>query len=185
MWDSCEKLSELISTMQPKIKVSPLVRDADSCLVLSFPDHSKKVKLFLTKHSKSKKACDNCKAKLDKSTDVSCAIKFGIDWEEREPLAKRLLVCCGPCYKIMVYSELMTVYARDSLQVSSSDTLSNLVAHFLKLNKLKVSDIEVFNAAISMAVSLRTSLESLRVEFVFKPTEDLDALLTRLTSTAQ
>ncbi len=180
-------MADILAKMQPIVGPSALNVNAEDVLIRAFPGQPKKIKTCLLKATKTQKKCGFCGCKCTEQSPKHSVIQFAIDWEDREYSPSKLVTCCADCYKLSVYSEAMGIYVRESLQKSSEGTgeLSNLVSHFLRANKLKVSHINVFYGAISVAVSLRTSLASLGVDFsVVSPPSDLESFVSSLVSSS-
>lgn len=184
LWDTCQTKAGLLAKIQPVVGISPMCFNAEDAITKSFPGKPKKIKSSLTKATKAVKKCNLCGSKFSESSARQFVLVFDIDWEDQESKPSKLLACCEGCYSLSVYSEAMSVYVRETLQEPSEEGhLSHMVAHFLKANKLRVSDINIFYGAISVAVSLRTTLAALGVEFSVAAS-DIDSFIAGLVSSS-
>ena len=83
----------------------------------------------------------------------------------------------------MCWSKLMTEYMNDSLVDSSNTSEFSLsVEHFLKVNGHKLSDIAIFNAALSLSVSLKVSIEKLSLPTATHPASFEDMLASLVSA---
>ena len=182
--ECCTKLEETLTQLQPKLGLSVYNLSAFDVLSQIYPGDNKKIKSSLNKVLKANTVCSFCSRKMGASTDgKSALLTTEVDLEEETRVVKQLKVCCDKCYKLSVYSELLTTYLAESLIKSDeSQSLSSLIDHFLKLNGYKLSDINVFNAAVSVAVSLKTTFAKLNLELQLPEPSTIEQTIEQLVS---
>jgi adenine specific DNA methylase Mod len=161
--DACEQMVSTLEKLQGVLPISPLAQSAQEYLSSVYPNTPKKVKSSLTELSKATKKCQICSAKMNDDMKKTI-IRFSMDWEEDTRSPRRLLVCCEKCYKVSIWSEIFGIYMRESITPSSEKPeLAEIIEHYLKVNGHKLSDINIFNAAICLGVSLKTSMHRIEI----------------------
>jgi len=178
--EACEQMSTTLDKLQSKLIISPLTTPADQFLNTIYPSIPKKVKSTVTEISTAKNVCEICEAKLSKGSKRAICKQSG-DWEEETLVPSSILICCEKCYKVSIWSELFGIFMRESLASSSCDSLelTELVEHYLTVNGHKLADITKFNSAISLAVSLNTTMKKLNMTFPSK-SKPIDKLISEL-----
>jgi hypothetical protein len=156
--DSGEQIDGTLAKIQQKLLLTPFTVDAREFLTTQYPKIPKKVENTLSKLCETTTHCEICSKKSSaKSTNLNSIIQNRVDWSEGIFEAGRLVVCCDKCYKVSNLREFLDIYLQESFVKSSgSQQLSGLIEQYLKVNGYKLSDIDVFNAAIGLVVSLRT-----------------------------
>ena len=179
--DACSRMSQTLNKLQPKLHISPLTRDAREYLTQTYSQDAKRVKSLLSKICKATGSCATCSEPLN--GEKYPTIEFTVDWEEDTESARRLVVLCEACNKVSCWSKLMSVYFTDSLVESDGNSeLGLLVEHFLWVNGHKLSDINVFNATLSLSQSYKLSFEKADVTVEASTEDDVESFINRLVS---
>lgn len=179
--DACSRMSQTLNKLQPKLRISPLTKDAREYLNQTYSQDAKRVKSLLSKICKATGSCATCSEPL--IGEKYPTIEFNIDCEEDSLSAKRLVVLCQACNKVSCWSKLMSVYFTESLVESdSSSELGLLIEHFLRVNGHKLSDISVFNATLSLSQSYKLSFEKADVTVEAPTEDDVESFINRLVS---
>ena len=160
--ESSEQIEDTLEKLQPKLKFDPFQCDAVTFLNDHYPKLPKKIQTALSKIYKTTSRCQLCNGKLDK--EARGIVQREVDWNEGSLEAKKLIVCCVNCFKISNLREFLDIYLEESfIKSSSSEQLSGLIEHYLITNGYKLSDLDVFNAALALVISLRTSVDKLNL----------------------
>lgn len=145
--DQCAAMEETLVKLQPRLRITHM------CVPIK------------AGASNLAKSCSICSCGLAKGEGHLIVLKQ-VDYEELEISTLPSQTVCQSCRTVSCMSELMTIYLSETI-VSNEETssqLSTLVDHFLRVNGQE--DVSIFNAAISLAVSLRKSLDRLALTTV-------------------
>jgi len=183
--ESSEQIEGTLNKLQPKLRFSPFVYDGEEFLKSQYSKLPKKIQTSLSKLCKTSSRCQLCNGKL--SDDRRVILTQTPDWNECSIEAKQFSVCCEKCYKISNLREFLDIYLEESfIKSSSSAQLSGLIEHYLLTNGYKLSDLDVFNAAVALVVSLRTCVAKLNLsQKLVEPRPNLESFISSLTSSSQ
>ena len=183
--ESGEQIDSTLSKLQPKLHLGPFAMDGLEFLTTNYPKIPKKVHTWLAKLVKGVSRCQLCESTIKSTKEEGKALLLQrFDWADGSVEPKRLVVCCDKCYKVSNLREFLNIYLEESfLAESSSSDLSALIEHYLRVNGYKLSDLDVFNGALALAVSLRTSVAKMDLSTSFPdPRPNLESYISTLTS---
>lgn len=180
--DGCSAMDQALEKLQPKLKIQHATESAIACFRKSFPDGAVNIESILTDLAKDTHLCQICTGKLQKQRYF--IVNHTINWEELTRVPCDIRTVCENCNKVSNFSEMLEVYLKQSLLEGSeaSTDLSLLIEHYLKVNGFKVSEISVFEAVISLNVSLKKSMEALDITSVVPEEREVESLVRRLVS---
>jgi hypothetical protein len=178
--ESCETMHRTMSKLQPKLGLELHCSEAQEFLSKLFPQSEKQVRISIKKLVKATTHCQICQGSFDGNPE--CVISHSIDWDELTYSPKSVRVVCSSCSILCSWQRLMRVYLTENLVDSSKCELSTIVDHFLKVNGHKVSDIALFNAAVSVFASLRVCESQLKLSLNIPETSDVSSLVASLVS---
>ena len=184
--ESSEQIEGTLAKLQPKLRLNPFNMDCEEFLVAQYPKLPKKIQTSLSKLYNATSRCQMCKGKLN--DDKKAIVTQTADWNDGSLESKQILVCCEKCYKISNLREFLDIYLEESfIKSSTSEQLSGLIEHYLITNGYKLSDLDVFNAAMGLVVSLRTCVDKLNLSLKVSesPRPTLESFITSLTSSQQ
>ena len=177
--ESCARMEESLSKLQPKYGLGLNCETISSFISRNYPESVGVAEPILSKATKAKKGCHICNSQLKGTGSWLLFHKF--DWEEITYSPSSVKLVCGGCEELCLWSKLMSTYLNQTLVGSSAADITPVIERFLKVNGHKVSDISVFNAAVSVFASLRATAAEVKPSIQL-PTEDVGTLVTRLVS---
>lgn len=177
--ESCGRMEQTLSKLQPKFGLSLNCETFSNFVSRNHPDSVTVAQPILSKATKGKKSCQICNSQLKGSG--SWLLFHTFDWEEITYSPSSVKLVCAGCEELCSWSKLMSTYLNQTLVGSSAADITPVIERFLKVNGHKVSDISLFNAAVSVFASLRATAAEVKPSIQL-PAEDLGALVTRLVS---
>ena len=178
--ESCERLYQSLAKIQPNLGMELHSAEALDFFVRNYPNSEKQVTAAIKKILKATTHCHVCKESVQSSGH--CVVLQTINWDDLEYSPKSVKVLCSKCRTICSWQNVMSVYLNQTLLDSESAELSTVVEHYLRVNGHRMSDISLFNAALSVFASLRACESQLNLSLRSKQDIDVLALVNSLVS---
>ena len=164
--ESCAAMGGALEKLQPKLQISHLAVAGDTWLQGKFPSKPKSVNLAVSSLLNEARKCSICSSLL--STEKHLLLFQSVDYEDLEISPSKLSVVCSHCNTISCFGEIVNIYL--AAKIGQTTNLSELIEHYMSVNGCR--DVGVFDAAISLSVSMRKSME--RLDFSYPEVDTLN-----------